>query len=61
MDTLFRRGPSHAVADRRKMGQSQRRVEEGGFEGGGVERLNQMSLIASPLTFPPVLTELYLV
>ena len=36
MDTLFRRGPSHAVADRRKMGESQRRVEEGGFEGGGV-------------------------
>ena len=36
MDTLFWRGPSDAVADRRKMERSQRRVEEGGFEGGGV-------------------------
>ena len=28
-------GSQHAVADRRKMGESQRGVEEGGFEGGG--------------------------
>ena len=35
MDTLFRRGPAYAVADRRKMGQPQRRIEEGGFEGAG--------------------------
>ena len=36
VDTLFRRGSSDAVADRRKMGQSQRRVEEGCFKGRGV-------------------------
>jgi len=34
MDTLFWRGSSDAVEDRRKMGQSQRGVEDGGFEDG---------------------------
>ena len=36
MDTLSRRGPSDADKNCPKMGNSQRGVEEGGFEGGGV-------------------------
>jgi hypothetical protein len=40
MDTLFRRESSNADPNCRKMGHSQRRVEEGGFEGGGVGGIN---------------------
>ena len=36
IDQPYRRGSSDADSNCRKMGQSQRRVEEGGFEGGGV-------------------------
>ena len=32
IDSDFRRGQSHAVADRRKDGVAQRRVEEGGLQ-----------------------------
>ena len=35
MDTLFRRGSSDADSNCRKMRESQRGIEEGGFESGG--------------------------
>lgn len=37
VDTLFQRGSSAVVSNCPKMGQSQRGVEEGSFESGGVE------------------------
>ena len=36
IDSLFWQRPSDADSNCPKMGQSQRRVKEGGFEGGGV-------------------------
>ena len=36
IDALSPCGSTLSVTDRQKMGQSKRRVEEGGFEGGGV-------------------------
>lgn len=36
IDSLFWQRPSDADSNCQKMGQSQRRNEEGGFEGGGV-------------------------
>ena len=35
IDTDFRRGPSDPDPNCQKMGESKRRVEGGGFEGGG--------------------------
>ena len=36
MDTFFRRESSNADTNLRKMGQSQRRIKEGGFESSGL-------------------------